>query len=186
MHAPLCPCVLHHHSRLQSVCQQRIFLLHLMLIRVSLPQEILHVMAPHYSHMFEGVFSRPRPWLFGHLYLPGGSKNLGAPSYELSSGSGAPLVGTLAQVTRAVRLRDGKFLILATAVTRFKASTLLASSWYFACFFVMWPCFMLLHLAVAMAPSRVHVGLPAMLSCLFLIQLSNNLATNKIQCITCS
>lgn len=90
-------------------------------------QEILHVMAPHYVHMFEGVFSRPRPWLFGHLYLPGGSKNLGAASYELSSGSRAPLIGTLAQVTRAVRLRDGKFLILATAITRFKVRTQLLS-----------------------------------------------------------
>lgn len=83
-------------------------------------------MAPHYVHMFEGLFSRPRPWQFGHLYLPGGSRNLGASSFELSSGSRAPLIGTLAQVTRAVRLRDGKFLILATAVSRFKVNTTIA------------------------------------------------------------
>lgn len=87
---------------------------------VACPQEVLHVMAPHYVHMFEAIFSRPRPWLFGHLYLPGGSRNLGRSNYELSSGSQSPLIGTLVQVTRAVRLRDGKFLIMATAITRFK------------------------------------------------------------------
>jgi Lon protease-like protein len=83
-------------------------------------QEFLHVLAPHYVHMFEAIFSRPRPWLFGHLLLPAGSKNLGAPAYRLASGTQAPLVGVLVQVTRAVRLRDGKFLILATACARFK------------------------------------------------------------------
>eukprot|EP00775_Hariotina_reticulata_P008771 gene8771-8950_t len=77
-------------------------------------QEILHVLAPHYTHMFETVFSRPRPWRFGHLYLPGGSKSLGSSSHELASGSSAPMV------TRCVRLRDGKFLVLATGVARFK------------------------------------------------------------------
>jgi Lon protease-like protein len=73
--------------------------------------------------MFEVIFSRPRPWLFGHLMLPAGSKSLGSPSYSLASGSQAPLVGVLVQVTRAVRLRDGKFLILATAVARFKVGS---------------------------------------------------------------
>jgi hypothetical protein len=73
--------------------------------------------------MFEVIFSRQRPWLAGHLMLPYGSKSLGSPSYSLASGSQAPLVGVLVQVTRAVRLRDGKFLILATAVTRFKVSS---------------------------------------------------------------
>lgn len=78
------------------------------------------MLAPHYVHLFEAVFSQPRPWVFGHLYLPGGSKNLGSPTHALTSGSKAPLVGVLMQVTRAVRLRDGKFLVLATALGRFK------------------------------------------------------------------
>ena len=43
--------------------------------------------------MFEKVFSAGRPWVFGHLYLPGGSKSLGAPSHALVSGTQAPLVG---------------------------------------------------------------------------------------------
>lgn len=48
--------------------------------------------------MFEGVFSNPRPWVFGHLLLPGGSKSLGLPTHSLTSGSQAPLVGVLMQV----------------------------------------------------------------------------------------
>lgn len=40
--------------------------------------------------------------------------------YRLESGTHAPLVGVLMEVTRAVRLMDGKLLILATAVSRFK------------------------------------------------------------------
>jgi len=83
-------------------------------------QEILHVLAPHWVHMFERIFAQPRPWVFGHLYLPGGSKNLGAATHSLASGSKSPLVGVLMQVTRAVRLRDGKFLLLATPLGRFK------------------------------------------------------------------
>lgn len=40
-------------------------------------QAVLHVHKPHYMHMFDQVFSGPKPWVFGHLYLPGGSNNLG-------------------------------------------------------------------------------------------------------------
>jgi hypothetical protein len=64
----------------------------------SILQEILHVVAPHYVHMFESIFCSKRPWVFGHLYLPGGSKSLGAPTHALASGSKAPLVGVLMQV----------------------------------------------------------------------------------------
>lgn len=35
----------------------------------------MHV--PHYCHMFEGIVAGPRPRYFGHIYLPGGSANLG-------------------------------------------------------------------------------------------------------------
>lgn len=87
------------------------------------------MMAPHYVHLFEQVFAQPRPWVFGHLYLPGGSKSLGAPSHALASGSKAPLVGVLMQVTRAVRLRDGKFLLLATALARFKVRQRVKTQW---------------------------------------------------------
>jgi hypothetical protein len=136
-------------------------------------QSILHVHKLHYLHMFDSVLAGPRPWVFGHLYLPGGgwvatgsrassmqgthrcrgcarvrllalrlptrpaqpfpsspavpaprppggSANLGAEGYALAPGSQAPMVGVLMEVTRAVRLMDGKLLLLATAVARFK------------------------------------------------------------------
>jgi len=71
--------------------------------------------------MFDGLLAGPAAgWVFGWLYLPGGSANLGAEGYGMAGGSQAPLVGTLMEVTRAVRLMDGKLLILATAVGRFK------------------------------------------------------------------
>ena len=38
----------------------------------------MHV--PHYCHMFEGIMAGPRPWRFGHVYLPGGSEALGTPA----------------------------------------------------------------------------------------------------------
>ena len=43
----------------------------------SCMQEILHVHVPHYCHMFESIVAGPKPWRFGHLYLPGGSASLG-------------------------------------------------------------------------------------------------------------
>ena len=40
-------------------------------------QEFYHVHEPHYCHMFETIVAGPKPWRFGHLYLPDGSVNLG-------------------------------------------------------------------------------------------------------------
>ena len=81
-------------------------------------QQLLHVLAPHYHHMFSALFSAPRPWLFAHVYLPGGSRSLGDEAAFLQPGSSAPLVGVVMRVTRGVRLRDGKLLLLATGVAR--------------------------------------------------------------------
>jgi hypothetical protein len=50
-------------------------------------QEVLHCHVPHYCAMFEKLFRQPRPWRYGHLYLPEGSKNLGNPTYALQPGS---------------------------------------------------------------------------------------------------
>ncbi len=72
--------------------------------------------------MFDRLFaSGPGPWRFGHVYLPGGSRSLGASEWALAApGSRAPTVGVLMEVSRAVRLMDGKLLVLATAVARIK------------------------------------------------------------------
>lgn len=50
-------------------------------------QEIYHVHVPHYTDMFSRLLAQPRPWHFGHLYLPEGSPNLGSPEYEMAPGS---------------------------------------------------------------------------------------------------
>lgn len=47
-------------------------------------QEVLHVHVPHYCHMFEGIMAGPRPWRFGHVYLPGGSEALGTPAARIA------------------------------------------------------------------------------------------------------
>ncbi|GAB4819423.1 hypothetical protein N2152v2_006469 [Parachlorella kessleri] len=82
--------------------------------------EVLHVHVPHYCALFGRLLARPRPWRFGHLYLPGGSASLGSPDFDMVPGSQAPLVGTLMEVLHAVRFPDGRLLILAVGLSRFK------------------------------------------------------------------
>eukprot|EP00887_Chlorella_sp_A99_P001815 scaffold19.g1815.t1 len=69
--------------------------------------------------MFERLLSGPRPWRFGHLLLPGGSRNLGSEEYALAPGSQAPLVGTLME---AVRFPDGRLLVLAAGLSRIRVA----------------------------------------------------------------
>ncbi len=83
--------------------------------------ETLNVHVPHYAHMFMQLVSGPRPWRFGHIYLPGGSSNLGDAEYGLQPGTGAPLLGTLMEIQRLVQLRDGRLLIIARGVARIRA-----------------------------------------------------------------
>ena len=56
-------------------------------------QAIYHVHVPHYAAMFGELLDGPKPQRFGHLYLPGGSVNLGNPAFELRPGTSAPLIG---------------------------------------------------------------------------------------------
>ncbi|KAK9815927.1 hypothetical protein WJX72_012088 [[Myrmecia] bisecta] len=84
-------------------------------------QEVIHVHVPHYTHMFERLMTEQKsPWRFGHLYLPGGSASLGQPQYALQPGSQAPLVGVLMEVLSCMRYPDGRLMILACGVARFK------------------------------------------------------------------
>lgn len=81
---------------------------------VELPgfQNMLNVWQPRYTHMFERVMAGPKPWLFGHLHLPGGTANLGKPGtgldWRTSSNLGekkdhAPVIGTLMQVLHFIK-----------------------------------------------------------------------------------
>eukprot|EP01023_Acetabularia_acetabulum_P064819 TRINITY_DN8499_c2_g2_i1.p1 TRINITY_DN8499_c2_g2~~TRINITY_DN8499_c2_g2_i1.p1 ORF type:complete len:467 (+),score=38.76 TRINITY_DN8499_c2_g2_i1:135-1535(+) len=82
--------------------------------------EILNVHVPHYVDMFNRLMESPKPWYFGHMYLPEGSKNLSNPEYELREGSSAPLIGTLMKITHALCLPKGVLLIIACGVQRFQ------------------------------------------------------------------
>ena len=46
-------------------------------------RQVYNVHVPHYTSMFERLVRRPRPWFFGHFYLPGGSENLRNPELSL-------------------------------------------------------------------------------------------------------
>lgn len=59
----------------------------------SLLQELYHIHVPHYTAMFSRLLRSPRPWRFGHLYLPSGSSNLGNPEYALAPGSQVRILG---------------------------------------------------------------------------------------------
>jgi Lon protease-like protein len=101
---------------------------------VELPgyQNVLNVHVAHYTHMFRRILSGSKPWLFGHIYLPGGSENLDNPKYRLeprnsNSGSGsgrsnttdATYVGTLMQVSDYKYLDDGRLALIVQAMERF-------------------------------------------------------------------
>lgn len=103
----------------------------------------LNVHEPLYTNMFENILrhsgtepTSTAPFYFGHLYLPGGSKNLKSPDpkYRLrswdgvdrrSSSSSPPdhdrsaVLGTLMRITDYRRMSDGRLLLLVQAVERF-------------------------------------------------------------------
>merc|ERR1711957_1009591 len=62
-------------------------------------QDVLNVHQWQYRHMFRTLLAGPKPWIFGHLYLEGGTKNLNSKEYSLGDkNSKAARVGTLMRV----------------------------------------------------------------------------------------
>ena len=86
---------------------------------VALPgwNQQLHVHVPHYVDMLNNI---GEGGLFGHLLLPGGSENLGKEQYRLVEGTDAALSGSLMAVRQLERMPDGRLLVLATALCRFR------------------------------------------------------------------
>lgn len=85
-------------------------------------RDVYNVHLPHYTNMFEGIMRRERPWLFGHLYLPGGSSNMRNEAYALRAGTKAPLTGTLMDLLEARRLDDGRVCVVAQGIGRFRVT----------------------------------------------------------------
>jgi Lon protease-like protein len=83
-------------------------------------QNVLNVHVAHYTHMFRRILSGPKPWLFGHIYLPGGSENLDNPQYRFNAGTQATFVGTLLQVTDYQQLDDGRLALIVQGLERFR------------------------------------------------------------------
>jgi hypothetical protein len=96
---------------------------------------VLNVIDPIYTNMFESILYKPPPWCFGHLYLEGGSKNLRSPDvkYQLktwsnmtiddgiasSSSSSSATIGAVMHIKDYRRMADGRLLLLVHAMERF-------------------------------------------------------------------
>lgn len=92
-------------------------------------QNVLNCHVPHYTHMFRRILSGKKPWLFGHVYLPGGSENLSNSRYSLpdsdklarsAEASDATLIGTLMQISDFEQLDDGRLSLIVQALDRFQ------------------------------------------------------------------
>jgi Lon protease-like protein len=93
---------------------------------------VLSIFEPVYTNMFEEIIRSDGPWYFGHIYLPGGSKNLRARDERLTlktwfeelrldtqTDERSAVLGTLMKITDFRRLEDGKILLLVQALERF-------------------------------------------------------------------
>jgi ATP-dependent protease La (LON) substrate-binding domain len=77
--------------------------------------------------MFHTILSGPKPWYFGHIYLPGGSENLENPAYKLldrnypnQDNNKATYTGVLMQITDSRQLEDGRLVLVVQALERFE------------------------------------------------------------------
>lgn len=84
-------------------------------------REVYNVHVPHYTNMFESILrSSKKPRLFGHSFLPGGSKNLRNQDYALEEGTKAALTGTLMEILESSRSEDGCLCVVAQGIGRFR------------------------------------------------------------------
>jgi hypothetical protein len=90
-------------------------------------QRALNCHVPHYTHMFHHiVLNDPKPWLFGHLFLPEGSENLDSAANQLpqeplfiGSKSTTQVTVTGMQVTNYQQFDDGHLALIVQVLDQF-------------------------------------------------------------------
>ncbi|KAL3923540.1 MAG: hypothetical protein SGILL_001599 [Bacillariaceae sp.] len=89
-------------------------------------QNMLNIHESHYTHMFRRVLQQERSsswrYLYGHIYLPDGSKNLNNPDYRYDNpDSKASRIGTLMQISDVMDVEeDGRLGLIVQATERFE------------------------------------------------------------------
>lgn len=93
---------------------------------------VLNVHEAIYTNMFETILRAPKPWYVGHLFLPGGSKNIKSKerrfqlktwdtqaSEKENDKECSAVVGTLLRISDFRRLKDGRLVLLVQGLERF-------------------------------------------------------------------
>jgi len=105
---------------------------------------VLNVHEPHYTNMFEKILSRKKPWYFGHLHLPGGTKAARTKEkrfelknwktevqdinrFDESERERSAVVGCLMRISDYRRLQDGRLVLLVHALERFAVDEVVQS-----------------------------------------------------------
>lgn len=95
---------------------------------------VLNVHEGIYTNLYETILRGPKPWYVGHLFLPGGSKNIKSEErrFQLKTwetevsdderteeSERSAVVGTLLRISDFRRLADGRLILLVQALERF-------------------------------------------------------------------
>ena len=96
--------------------------------RVELPgfQHVINATDAEWSHFIYQIVSGPKPWYYGHVYLPGGADNRANPNFRLEPMSQAPMTGTLMQISDYhTTSEDGSLQVVVQALGRVLVSDVL-------------------------------------------------------------
>lgn len=102
---------------------------------------VLNIHEPIYTNMFEKLLYGPKPWVFGHLYLEDGSRNLkncalrswDDGTKEKAAEPKSAVVGCLMKIADYRRFQDGRLLLLVHAMERFVVTDVVQSLPYSIC-----------------------------------------------------
>ena len=84
---------------------------------------VLNVHDPIYTNMFEQIIRSEKPWIFGHLYLQGGSQNLKENNLDTldtyNSKKDSAIIGCVLNIQDYRRFSNGRLLLLVHVMERF-------------------------------------------------------------------